>query len=110
MIAVARLTNCHRGFQTTSRANPLAQKILKAEIAQGLNRSVTRYSADNCKILYSVFTWEMTFVSGLFLNGTQMPADFDYNDPSLPYFINGRQDPTSQRFEVEADLIRIVTF
>jgi len=70
------------GFQTTSRANPLAQKILKAEIAQGLNSSVTRYSGDN---------W-------LFLNGTQMPADFDYNDPPLPYVINGRQDPTSQRF------------
>jgi hypothetical protein len=48
----------------------------------------------------------MTFVSGLFMNGTQMPADFDYNDPPLPYVINGRQDPTSQRFTVAAALIR----
>jgi len=34
----------------------------------------------------------------MFFNGTQMPADFNYNDPSLPYEINGVQDPTSQRF------------
>jgi|SRR6266851_2670511 len=106
MIAVTRLTGCHRGFQTTSRANPLAQKILKAEIAQGLNSSVTRYTGDNCKIFYSVFTRKMTFVSGLFMNGTQMPADFDYNDPPLPYVINGRQDPTSQRFTVAVALIQ----
>jgi hypothetical protein len=66
MIAVTHLTGCHRGFQTTSRANLLAQKILKAEIAQGLNSSVTRYTGDNCKIFYSVFTWnwwKMTLVS-----------------------------------------------
>ncbi|KAI0289967.1 hypothetical protein BC826DRAFT_913877 [Russula brevipes] len=68
------------GFQSTSRANPLAQKIVKANIAQGLNST-----------FYSPNTW-------LFLNGTKMPIDFDYNDPSLPYVINGRQDPTSQRF------------
>ena len=42
----------------------------------------------------------------LFLNGTRMPASFDYNDPSLPYVINGRQDPTSQRFAVETALVR----
>ncbi|KAH9169335.1 hypothetical protein EDB89DRAFT_1985343 [Lactarius sanguifluus] len=28
-----------------------------------------------------------------------MPFDFDYNDPSVPYIINGRDDPTSQRFK-----------
>jgi len=70
------------GFQTTSRANPLAQKILESEITQGLNSSLTRYSADN---------W-------LFLNGTQMPINFAYNRPSLPYRVNGHKDPTSQRF------------
>jgi len=71
------------GFQTTLRANPLAQKILKAEIAQGLNSSIApMYAPDN---------WR-------FLNGTEMPKNFDYNDPTLPYVINGRQDPTSQRF------------
>ena len=29
-----------------------------------------------------------------------MPLNFDYNDPSVPFVINGRYDPTSQRFEV----------
>jgi len=43
--------------------------------------------------------------TGLFLNGTQMPIDFDYNDPTLPYVINGCQDPTSQRFAVQAALV-----
>jgi hypothetical protein len=46
------LTNCNRGFQTTSRANPLAQKIVKAEIAQGLNSSITDYSPDNCELCH----------------------------------------------------------
>ncbi|KAI9438203.1 hypothetical protein H4582DRAFT_2076810 [Lactarius indigo] len=71
------------GFQTTSRANPLAKKIVKASIQQGHNASISFYTPDN---------WQ-------FLNGTQMPLDFDYNDPSVPYIINGRDDPTSQRFE-----------
>ncbi|KAI9438205.1 hypothetical protein H4582DRAFT_2148664 [Lactarius indigo] len=71
------------GFQTTSRANLLAQKIVKAGIQQGHNSSISIYAPDN---------WQ-------FLNGTQMPPDFDYNDPSVPYIINGRDDPTSQRFE-----------
>ncbi len=39
-------------------------------------------------------------VAGQFLNGTQMPLNFDYNDPSVPYVVNGRIDPTSQRLEV----------
>ncbi|KAH9169339.1 hypothetical protein EDB89DRAFT_2073032 [Lactarius sanguifluus] len=71
------------GFQTTLRANPLAQKIVKAVIQQGHNSSISFYAPDN---------WQ-------FLNGTQMPLDFDYNDPSVPYIINGLDDPTSQRFE-----------
>ncbi|KAH9030512.1 hypothetical protein EDB85DRAFT_1866414 [Lactarius pseudohatsudake] len=71
------------GFQSTSRANPLAQKIVKAGIKQRHNSSISIYAPDN---------WQ-------FLNGTQMPLDFDYNDPSVPYTINGRDDPTSQRFE-----------
>jgi len=45
---------------------------------------------------------KMTFVIGLFLNGTQMPVNFDYNLPSLPYRANGHKDPTSLRFLVEA--------
>jgi len=69
-------------FQSTSRANPLAQKILKAVIAQGLNGTLSDYAPDN---------WQ-------FLNGTLIPNNFDYNDPSLPFTINGRSEPTSQRF------------
>jgi hypothetical protein len=38
------------GFQSTSRANPFAQKILEAVIDQGLNRSLSFYSSDNCKL------------------------------------------------------------
>ncbi|KAH8986939.1 hypothetical protein EDB86DRAFT_2809239 [Lactarius hatsudake] len=71
------------GFQSTSRANPLAQKIVKAGIQQRHNSSISFYAPEN---------WQ-------FLNGTQMPFYFDYNDPSVPYIINGRDDPTSQRFE-----------
>ncbi|KAH8986936.1 hypothetical protein EDB86DRAFT_2206928 [Lactarius hatsudake] len=71
------------GFQSTSRVNPLAQKIVKAGIDQGHNGTISFYAPDN---------W-------LFLNGTQMPLDFDYNDPSVPVVVNGRNQPTSQRFE-----------
>ncbi|KAH9077631.1 hypothetical protein EDB83DRAFT_2514346 [Lactarius deliciosus] len=68
---------------STSRANPLAQKIVKAGIQQGHSSWISIYAPD---------TWQ-------FLNGTQMPLDFDYNDPSVPFTMNGRNDPTSQRFE-----------
>ncbi|KAI0267449.1 hypothetical protein BC834DRAFT_78050 [Gloeopeniophorella convolvens] len=71
------------GFQSTSRANPLAQKIVTADIALGVNSNLAFYPGDN---------W-------LFLNGTQMPANFDYNTPSVPAIVNGRSQPTSQRFE-----------
>jgi len=37
-----------RGFVSTIRANPLAQKIIKADIAFGLNATHTFYTADNC--------------------------------------------------------------
>ncbi|KAA1478510.1 hypothetical protein DENSPDRAFT_686430 [Dentipellis sp. KUC8613] len=70
------------GYQSTSRANPLAQKILSADIAQGIDESISFYAPSN---------WA-------FLNDTQMPDDFNYNNPSTPLPINGRSDPTSQRF------------
>lgn len=35
-----------------------------------------------------------------FLNGTHMPANFDYITPSSPFTVNGHLDPTSQRFHV----------
>ncbi|KAF5339039.1 hypothetical protein D9758_014119 [Tetrapyrgos nigripes] len=70
------------GFVSTNRANPLAQKIVAADIALGNDDTDTFYSADNFA----------------FLNDTQMPASFDYIEPSAPFQINGKQDPTSQRF------------
>ncbi|KAL0946153.1 hypothetical protein HGRIS_012416 [Hohenbuehelia grisea] len=76
------------GFVSTSRANPLAQKIVAADIKLGLNGAFTFYSADN---------WA-------FLNGTQMPSNFNYNTPPAPFVVNGRFDPTSQRFHDTCDL------
>jgi hypothetical protein len=37
------------------------------------------------------------------MNGTHMSTAFDYNNPSLPSVINGRNDPTSQNFAVGSD-------
>jgi hypothetical protein len=37
------------GFVSTNRANPLAQKIVAADIALGLNDQLTFYTADNCE-------------------------------------------------------------
>ncbi|KAJ4479394.1 hypothetical protein J3R30DRAFT_3288983 [Lentinula aciculospora] len=70
------------GFVSTNRANPLAQKIVAADIALGNDDTITFYSADN---------WA-------FLNDTQMPESFDYIDPSLPFAVNTVNEPTSQRF------------
>ncbi|KAJ3829498.1 hypothetical protein F5880DRAFT_1470491 [Lentinula raphanica] len=70
------------GFVSTNRANPLAQKIVAADIALGNDDTITFYSADN---------WA-------FLNDTEMPENFNYIDPSLPFTVNGVNEPTSQRF------------
>ncbi|GLB39840.1 hypothetical protein LshimejAT787_0703500 [Lyophyllum shimeji] len=76
------------GFVSTVRANPLAQKIIAADIALGLDSSLTFYSGDN----YA------------FLNGTQISKSFNYITPSVPFVVNGRQDPTSQRFHDTCEL------
>jgi hypothetical protein len=31
--------------------------------------------------------------------------DYDYDDPVLPYYINGLNDPTSQRLQVGLDTV-----
>jgi hypothetical protein len=71
---------------------------------QGVNGTLAWYPPDNCKLVQVPFIWSMTFVVGLFLNSTEMPLDFNYISPPLPYFVNGHKDPTSQRFLVEAIL------
>lgn len=71
------------GFQTSIRANPLAQKIVEGNINQSLTASLDFYSPDN---------WA-------FLNDTKFPINFNYVNPSVSLTINGRTDPASQRFE-----------
>ncbi|THH27364.1 hypothetical protein EUX98_g6832 [Antrodiella citrinella] len=71
------------GFQSTNRANPLAQKIVAADIALGNTDQFTFYSPDN---------WA-------FLNDTEQPLTFNYIDPAVIRKTNGVNDPTSQRFE-----------
>ncbi|KAF8579062.1 hypothetical protein K439DRAFT_1360350 [Ramaria rubella] len=70
------------GFQSSSRANPLAQMILKADIARNISPDEAFYAPGN---------WAS-------LNNQPFTANFDYNDPSLPFQINGQSEPTSQRF------------
>ncbi|KAG6860617.1 hypothetical protein C0995_009371 [Termitomyces sp. Mi166 len=70
------------GFVSSVRANTLAQRIVAADIKLGLTDALTFYTGDN----YA------------FLNGTHMSANFNYITPSLPFTVNGRSDPTSQRF------------
>ncbi|KAF9557813.1 hypothetical protein CPC08DRAFT_639808 [Agrocybe pediades] len=70
------------GFQSTQRANPLAQKIVAAHVAMGDQDLGTFYSPDN---------WA-------FFNDTIFPNTFNYNNPAAPFVVNGRSDPTSQRF------------
>ncbi|KAJ7856576.1 hypothetical protein B0H13DRAFT_2237799 [Mycena leptocephala] len=76
------------GFQSTARGNTLARKIVASDIELGLNGSFSFYTADN---------WA-------FLNGTQMPADYNYMTPDVPIVINGKVDATSQRFHDTCEL------
>ena len=98
--ASASLNEFFRGFQSTSRANPLAQKIVKAIIDQKINGSYTYYAPGSCKLSRTTVSWILTTVTDTFLNGTQMADNYNYNDPPVSYHINGRYDPTSRRVEV----------
>ncbi|KAK7683463.1 hypothetical protein QCA50_013296 [Cerrena zonata] len=70
------------GFVTTNRANPLAQKIVAADIKLGVSSEISFYAP----------------ASWAFLNDTVQSVDYNYNNPSLPFTVNGVEDPTSQRF------------
>lgn len=54
------LTFLSSGFQSTNRANPLAQKIVAADIALGLDDTFTFYSADNCNIYLPDDTFKLS--------------------------------------------------
>ncbi|TFK31946.1 hypothetical protein BDQ12DRAFT_693246 [Crucibulum laeve] len=70
------------GFVSSNHANPLAQKIVASDIALGLDQTKAFYAPDN---------WA-------FLNDTEMPTTFNYMKPPMPFVVNGKQDPSSQRF------------
>jgi len=70
------------GFQSSARGNPLAQKIVASDTARGITPNMAFYASDN---------WA-------FLNNTPHPNDFNYMKPVVPAIVNGRNQPTSQRF------------
>jgi hypothetical protein len=74
------------GFQSTNRANTLAQKVVRANIAQNLSDLGTFYNPTN---------WA-------FLNDTEFPPTHDYIDPpnETEELVNGRTEMDSQRFHV----------
>ncbi|KIJ47498.1 hypothetical protein M422DRAFT_248919, partial [Sphaerobolus stellatus SS14] len=70
------------GFQSSTRGNPLAQKIVASDIARGLTPNQAFYAPAN---------WA-------FLNSTPHPDNFNYITPTAPAIVNGKSEPTSQRF------------
>ncbi|KAF8607363.1 hypothetical protein BDV93DRAFT_553079, partial [Ceratobasidium sp. AG-I] len=70
----------YAGFESTMRANPLARKIVAADIAQGIDY-----------MFYSPNQWA-------FLNNTPQPANYNYMEPPTNFIINGVKDSVSKRF------------
>jgi hypothetical protein len=101
------------GFQSTQRGNPLAQKIVAAHVAMGANDIGTFYSPDNCKHVLQIFSVRRRYLLcardllGAFLNDTIMPVTFNYDKPTVPFVVNGKLDPTSQRFHVSLQFYNI---
>jgi hypothetical protein len=50
------LTAWFRGFQSTLRANPLAQKIVKGIISLNLTANNSFYAPDNCRPFYAAIS------------------------------------------------------
>ncbi|KAJ2923433.1 hypothetical protein H1R20_g13665, partial [Candolleomyces eurysporus] len=71
----------YAGFESTNRANPLAQKIVKNAINLELDSSWLYFAANN---------WA-------FPNNTRMYPWYDYMDPATNITVNGKEDQTSQR-------------
>lgn len=49
------ITGSGRGFVSTTRANSLAQKIVAADIALGLDSSFSFYTGDNCQYIFAPY-------------------------------------------------------
>ena len=90
------------GFQSTNRANPLAQKILASDIELGVTSEISFYTADNCEFLRHIqVEASLTSYSGAFLsNNTEMPPTANYMAPPTSRQINGQTYVESQRFLV----------
>ncbi|OCH94582.1 hypothetical protein OBBRIDRAFT_100132 [Obba rivulosa] len=70
------------GFQSTNRANPLAQKIVENVIAKGITSNFSFYAPDN---------WAS-------LDNVMLPNTFNYDQPPVTSVINGATYIESQRF------------
>ncbi|KAH7339972.1 hypothetical protein B0J17DRAFT_716957 [Rhizoctonia solani] len=70
----------YAGFESTMRAQPLAQKIVAAYIEQGIDY-----------MNYSPSQWA-------FLNNTPQPANYNYMEPPTNFTINDTKDAVSKRF------------
>ncbi|CUA67231.1 hypothetical protein RSOLAG22IIIB_07285 [Rhizoctonia solani] len=78
--ALAGTSFGYSGWESSARANPLARKIVAADIAQGIDY-----------MFYSPNTWA-------FLNNTPQPVNYNYMEPPVDFIINGQKDSNSQRF------------
>jgi hypothetical protein len=89
------LTRLCRGFQTTLRANKLAEQVVAAQIARGKggNYFPNGFACKYLSIRPSGQSSEVIIV----LNDTVYPDNYNYFKPTLPVVINGLSDPTSQR-------------
>ena len=70
------------GLDTFARAGPLAQQITQTIITQ--NKDPNNY------LLYNPRSWQWA-------NGTHFPANYNWLQPIVNKFINGRRDSFSPR-------------
>ncbi|CAE6450254.1 unnamed protein product [Rhizoctonia solani] len=70
----------YSGWESSARANPLARKIVAADIAQGIDY-----------MFYSSNNWA-------FLNNTPQPSNYNYMEPPTDFVVNGQKDSNSKRF------------
>ncbi|QRV84940.1 peptidase family S41 protein [Ceratobasidium sp. AG-Ba] len=70
----------YAGFESATRAGPLARKIVASYIAQGIDY-----------MSYSPNQWA-------FLNNTRQPANYNYMEPPTNFTINATKDAVSKRF------------
>ena len=114
-----------RGFESTTRGNELAQKIVASDIELGLDSYYAFYAPDNCMLvlplsdrcsfvaviqghsLMTPYNLPLTIIcNALLYKIEEILLIGDHRDPVLPFTVNGVQDPTSQRFHVTLASLR----